>query len=40
MGRTIIGPNRASEALANTLVIDGRHAIDRREGLVYEGLTW
>jgi UDPglucose 6-dehydrogenase len=26
--------------MATPVVIDGRHAIDRREGIVYEGLTW
>ena len=28
------------DRMATPVVIDGRHAIDRREGLVYEGLTW
>jgi UDPglucose 6-dehydrogenase len=27
-------------AMANPLVLDGRHCIARREGVVYEGLTW
>jgi UDPglucose 6-dehydrogenase len=26
--------------MANPLVLDGRHCIARREGVVYEGLTW
>lgn len=29
----------ASDAMA-TPVVDGRRAIDRRDGIVYEGLTW
>jgi len=28
------------DAMATPVVIDGRHAIDRRNGIVYEGLTW
>jgi UDPglucose 6-dehydrogenase len=28
------------DAMATPVVIDGRRAIDRREGIVYEGLTW
>lgn len=28
------------DAMAMPVVIDGRRAIDRREGIVYEGLTW
>ena len=28
------------DAMATPVVIDGRLAIDRRDGLVYEGLTW
>jgi len=28
------------DAMATPIVIDGRHAIDRRDGIVYEGLTW
>ncbi|MDX1747200.1 MAG: UDP-glucose/GDP-mannose dehydrogenase family protein, partial [Halobacteriales archaeon] len=28
------------DAMATPVVIDGRHAIDRREGIVYEGLAW
>ena len=27
-------------AMSTPIVIDGRHAIDRRDGIVYEGLTW
>jgi Predicted UDP-glucose 6-dehydrogenase len=27
-------------AMAIPVVIDGRHAIDRRDSIVYEGLTW
>lgn len=30
----------AFDAMATPVVIDGRHAIDRRDGIVYEGLTW
>lgn len=28
------------DAMATPVVVDGRHAIDRRDGIVYEGLTW
>jgi UDPglucose 6-dehydrogenase len=28
------------DAMVTPVVVDGRHAIDRREGIVYEGLTW
>jgi UDPglucose 6-dehydrogenase len=28
------------DTMSTPIVIDGRHAIDRREGIVYEGLTW
>jgi len=28
------------DAMAAPVVIDGRHTIDRRDGIVYEGLTW
>ena len=28
------------DAMATPVVIDGRRAIDRRDGIVYEGLTW
>jgi UDPglucose 6-dehydrogenase len=28
------------DRMATPVVVDGRHAIERREGLVYEGLTW
>lgn len=28
------------DAMATPVVIDGRRAINRREGIVYEGLTW
>jgi len=28
------------DTMASPVVIDGRHAIDRRDGIVYEGLTW
>jgi len=28
------------DTMATPVVIDGRHAIDRRDGIVYEGLTW
>jgi len=27
------------DAMATPVVVDGRHAIDRRDGIVYEGLT-
>jgi UDPglucose 6-dehydrogenase len=32
--------DEAFDAMATPVVIDGRRAIDRRDGLVYEGLTW
>ncbi len=28
------------DEMATPVVIDGRHCIDRRDGIVYEGLTW
>ena len=28
------------DAMATPVVVDGRHAIDRRDGIVYEGLSW
>ena len=28
------------DAMATPVVVDGRHAIDRRDGIIYEGLTW
>ena len=28
------------DAMATPVVIDGRRAIDRRDGIIYEGLTW
>ena len=28
------------DAMVTPVVVDGRHAIDRRDGIVYEGLTW
>jgi UDPglucose 6-dehydrogenase len=28
------------DAMATPVVVDGRHAIERRDGIVYEGLTW
>ena len=28
------------DAMGSSIVVDGRRVIDRREGLVYEGLTW
>lgn len=28
------------DAMATPLVLDGRHCIERRDGIVYEGLTW
>jgi len=28
------------ETMHTPVVVDGRHAIDRREGIIYEGLTW
>lgn len=28
------------ESMAAPIVIDGRRIIERREGIVYEGLTW
>ena len=30
----------AFDAMDTPVVVDGRHAIERREGIVYEGLTW
>jgi len=28
------------DAMSTPVVVDGRHAIERRDGIVYEGLTW
>ena len=28
------------DAMSTPVVVDGRHAINRRDGIVYEGLTW
>ena len=28
------------DRMATPVVIDGRRIVERREGLVYEGLTW
>ncbi len=28
------------DAMAEPVVVDGRHVVERREGLTYEGLTW
>jgi len=32
--------NEEFDAMATPIIVDGRHAIDRRDGIVYEGLTW
>jgi UDPglucose 6-dehydrogenase len=32
--------DEAFDRMATPVVIDGRRAIDRRDGIVYEGLTW
>jgi UDPglucose 6-dehydrogenase len=32
--------NEEIDTMDTPIVIDGRHAIDRRDGIVYEGLTW
>jgi len=32
--------NEEFDAMATPVVVDGRRAIDRRNGIVYEGLTW
>ncbi|MCY4732131.1 UDP-glucose/GDP-mannose dehydrogenase family protein [Natronomonas gomsonensis] len=32
--------DEAFDAMRTPVVVDGRRAIDRRDGLVYEGLTW
>jgi UDPglucose 6-dehydrogenase len=36
----IAGLDTEFDRMATPVVIDGRQAIDRREGIVYEGLTW
>jgi len=36
----ITGLDDEFDAMATPVVIDGRRAIDRRDGIVYEGLTW
>jgi len=28
------------DAMASPVVVDGRHVVERREGITYEGLTW
>jgi UDPglucose 6-dehydrogenase len=28
------------DKMESAVVVDGRHVIDRREGITYEGLTW
>jgi UDPglucose 6-dehydrogenase len=32
--------DEAFDTMTTPIVVDGRHAIDRRDGIVYEGLTW
>jgi UDPglucose 6-dehydrogenase len=32
--------DRAFDAMATPVVVDGRRVVERREGIVYEGLTW
>lgn len=32
--------NEEFDAMKTPIVVDGRHAIEHREGIVYEGLTW
>jgi UDPglucose 6-dehydrogenase len=32
--------DEAFDAMAEPLVVDGRHVVERRDGLTYEGLTW
>lgn len=36
----IAGLSGEFDLMRTPVVVDGRHAIDRREGIVYEGLTW
>lgn len=36
----ISGLDEEFDTMATPVVIDGRRAIDRRDGIVYEGLTW
>jgi UDP-glucose 6-dehydrogenase len=36
----IEGLDREFDAMTTPVVVDGRRAIDRRDGIVYEGLTW
>jgi len=36
----IAGLDREFDLMDTPVVVDGRRAIDRREGIVYEGLTW
>jgi len=28
------------DGMADPVVVDGRHVIERRDGITYEGLTW
>lgn len=32
--------DEAFDAMETSVVVDGRHVIQRREGITYEGLTW
>jgi UDPglucose 6-dehydrogenase len=32
--------DEAFDAMANSVVVDGRRIVERREGITYEGLTW
>lgn len=32
--------DEAFDRMSSPVVVDGRRCIDRRDGLVYEGLTW
>nr|WP_321163286.1 UDP binding domain-containing protein [Halorubrum ezzemoulense] len=36
----ITGLDEEFNAMRTPVVVDGRRAIDRRDGIVYEGLTW
>lgn len=38
--RALVDIHKEFDAMATPVVVDGRHAISRRDGIVYEGLTW
>lgn len=39
-GEAITALDEEFDAMRTPVVVDGRRAVDRRDGIVYEGLTW